>query len=149
MKIGNRIYFDKLTGNILVETGQREGSVVPTTIEQDIASYKVLNQRVRSTFDYIELSYGAYAQDFQSAISYRINPSTKKIEFVYPNPAEPTVSPEPQPSLLESLQALSDENAELLMQNAIQDVSIATLQDENAEFMMRIAMLEMGGTNNV
>lgn len=149
MDYGRRIYYDSITGLVLVDTGERRGAVISTTVSQDIAAHKVLYQRVRSTFDVLELPFGALAQDFQSAQSYRVNPSTKKVEFSYPDPSAPTVTPVPQPSLSESLQALSDENAELLMQNAMQDVSIATLQDENAEFMMRIAMLEMGGTANV
>lgn len=149
MQIGRKIYYDVTSGNVLVDTGEREGSVLPTSITQDIASYKILSQRVRSTFDVLELPFGANSQDFRAAKSFRVNPSTKKVEFSYPDPSAPTVTPVPQPSLSESLQSLSDENAELLMQNAMQDVSISALQDENAELMMRLAMLEMGGTANV
>jgi hypothetical protein len=45
-----------------------------------------------------------------------------------------------------NVSALADENAELLLQNALQDMSITALQDENAELMLRLATLEMGGT---
>lgn len=149
MQIGRKIYYDVTNGDVLVDTGEREGSVLTTTITQDIAAYKILSQRVRSTFNVVELPFGANSQDFRTAKGFRVNPNTKKLEFSYPDPSVPTVTPVLQPSLSESLQALSDENAQLLMQNAMQDVSIATLQDENAELMMRLAMLEMGGTANV
>ncbi|MEC1778395.1 hypothetical protein [Schinkia azotoformans] len=40
---------------------------------------------------------------------------------------------------------LADENANLIFQNAMQDMNIQSLQDENAELMFKIAMIEMGG----
>lgn len=45
----------------------------------------------------------------------------------------------------EQLGSLQDENADLMFQNAMQDMSIATLQDENAELMFAIANLQLGG----
>lgn len=89
MQIGRRIYFEKATGNVLVDTGEREGFVMPTTVEQDIEVYKALSERNRETFDYIELEYGQYAQDFIECNGYRVNPETKQLEFSYPNPSNP------------------------------------------------------------
>jgi hypothetical protein len=82
-KIGSKIYYDIATGNVLVDTGERHGSVVPTTIAYDIQTYKALSSRNRETFDVLELEYGQYAQDFAECNSYRINPTTKEIEFNY------------------------------------------------------------------
>ena len=45
----------------------------------------------------------------------------------------------------EQFGSLQDENADLMFQNAMQDMSIATLQDENAELMFAIANLQLGG----
>lgn len=47
-----------------------------------------------------------------------------------------------QPTFDQRIKGLEDENAELLIQNALQDVSITGLQDENAELMFKIANLE-------
>lgn len=88
MKIGARIYYEIETGNVIVNTGERQGSVVPTTVEQDIQTYKALSERNRDTFDYIELEYGQYAQDFAESNGYRVNPETKELEFSFPNPNE-------------------------------------------------------------
>jgi len=88
MKIGRKIYFDAQTGNVLINTGQRQANVIPTTVEQDVAVYTVLSERNRESFDYIELEYGQYAQDFVECKGYRINPDTKQIEFSYPDPNE-------------------------------------------------------------
>lgn len=93
-RIGRRIYFDKATGNPIVDTGERQGAVVATTIEQDIDTYKALSERNIETFDVLEFQFGEYQQDFASATSYRVNPETKELEFSYPDPNEPE---EPQP----------------------------------------------------
>lgn len=49
-----------------------------------------------------------------------------------------------QPTFDQRVKGLEDENAELLIQNAMQDMSITSLQDENAELMLKIAMMEAG-----
>ncbi|WCF07554.1 hypothetical protein NDS46_25130 [Paenibacillus thiaminolyticus] len=93
MKIGRRLYFDIATGNVIVDTGERSGSVVETTIDYDIKVYKALSDRNRESFDVIQLEYGQYAEDFATCSGYRVNPATKQLEFSYPEPGEP----EPQP----------------------------------------------------
>lgn len=47
---------------------------------------------------------------------------------------------------IKQVELLSDENADLIFQNAMQDMNIKTLQSENADLMLRLAMLETGGT---
>lgn len=89
MLLGRRIYYDKSTGNIVHDTGERQGSVIKTTIEQDIATFSELSKRNRDTFDFIELPYGAYVQNFLECNGYRINPTTKILEFSYPDPNNP------------------------------------------------------------
>lgn len=118
MKIGRRIFYEKETGNVILEVGEREGFVTPTTVEQDIEMYKVLSERNRDTFDYIELEYGQYAQDFAESNGYRVNPETKELEFSYPDPNEPEAEPVYQKPLTvevkETKQAVADTNAMLL-----------------------------------
>lgn len=40
------------------------------------------------------------------------------------------------------IESLADENADLIFQNAMQDMAIQGLQDENADLIFKIAMLE-------
>ena len=87
-KIGRKLYYDLVTGEVIVDTGERMGSVVPTTVERDIEVYTVLSERNRETFDVLELNYGDYSGDFSDAISYRVNVETKEIEFAYPTGEE-------------------------------------------------------------
>lgn len=89
MEIGRKIYYEKDTGNVIVDAGEKQGYVKETTVEQDIESYKILSELNRDSFDYIELEYGQYAQDFAESNGYRVNPETKELEFSYPDPSEP------------------------------------------------------------
>lgn len=100
-----RIFYDVLTGERLQEIG-RTGAYFLPTIEQDIETYKSLSERNRETFDYIELSFDDYAQDFRECNGYRINTTTKKLEFSYPDPNEPQAEPV-------YVKPLTEQNAEL------------------------------------
>lgn len=107
MQIGRRIYYDIETGNVLTDTGERQGFVKPTTVEQDIATYSVLSERNRETFDYIELEFGELRQDFMECDGYRVNPDTQELEFSYPDPdAEPPVEPVYEPPLSQRMAEL-------------------------------------------
>lgn len=86
--IGRKIFYDILNGNVLLEIGEMSGYVVKTTIEQDIESFKSLSERNRDSFDYIELEFGQFAQDFAESNGYRVNPETKELEFSYLDPNE-------------------------------------------------------------
>ena len=128
MQIGKRIYYDVATGNIILDTGEREGAVIKTTIEQDISTFKALSERNRNSFDYIELKYGQFAQDFAESSSYRVNPETKELEFSYPDPSQPE---EPQPYQ----KSLTEQIKEIRLKNA----------QANAEMFEVILQLQMGG----
>lgn len=106
MKIGRKIFYDKSTGDVVMDTGERSGSVVRTTIEQDIATYTALSERNRDSFDVLELEYGQYAQDFAECNGYRVNPETKELEFSYPDPNEPEQPPVFQKPLSEQIKTL-------------------------------------------
>lgn len=65
MNIGRRIYYDKVTGEIIQDTGERSGDVVITTIDQEFVFYSKLSERVRETVGYLELEFGDYIDDFR------------------------------------------------------------------------------------
>ena len=78
MKIAKKIYYDLATGNMIQEIGEREGSVVETTQEQDFQSYVELSQKVPETVGVIQLAYGQYADKF-GVYYYSVNPTTNTI----------------------------------------------------------------------
>lgn len=108
-----RIFYDKTTGNRIVEDGYSEGMIIPT-IEQVIASYTALSERNRDTFDVLELDFGAYSQDFRECSGYRVNVETKALEFSCPDPNEPGVEQPYQAPLSEQIAELRAENVTTL-----------------------------------
>ncbi|GGF77156.1 hypothetical protein GCM10010912_22790 [Paenibacillus albidus] len=106
MQIGMKIYFDKTTGNVILNTGEYVGrGYVETTEDQDFASYKELAQRIRETVGVVKLQYGQYSREFAQCDSYRVNPDNSTLEFTYPGPQ---VDP-----MRERVEALEAQNEQL------------------------------------
>lgn len=78
MQIGRRIYYDKATGYVLQDTGERSGNVVETTVERDFTGYVALADRVPETVGVLQLQYGEHADHF-ARYPYRVNPVTQEI----------------------------------------------------------------------
>jgi hypothetical protein len=64
LQIGRKIYYELSTGNVILDTGERQGSVVETSTTDDFETYVVLSQRVPSTVGCIQLGFGDYASNF-------------------------------------------------------------------------------------
>jgi hypothetical protein len=120
MKIGRKIYYDKLTGNVILTTSEMQGSVVETTLEQDVSTFEELNGRIAGTFDFVQLAYGEFAHDFTECNGYRVNVETKELEFSYPDPTQPDVPPVYQKPLSEKVIELEERQS--LMQQALDEI---------------------------
>lgn len=105
--IGQKIYFIKNTGEILVRTAEKKGTFArQSTFEEDIAGYKILSERNSDTFDFIELEYGEYGQDFQEGELIGIDLEKRIPLFAYPNPEDPDSPIVPQKPLSVKVQEL-------------------------------------------
>jgi len=115
MNIGRRIYYDLSTGNIIQDTGERSGHVVPTTVEQDFRSYAALAERVPETVGVLELEYGQYAQDFAECNGFKIDVSGPEpvLVFSYPDPDEPDAPPVYRKPLTDEIAEMKQAVAEL------------------------------------
>ena len=90
--IGKRIYYLKVNGRVILDTGEAEGWVNPTTTEDDWRIYTDLQKYNKSEVDFIELQFGEFKTEFAECTSYRVNPTTKQLEFDYtPVPEPPDV----------------------------------------------------------
>lgn len=90
--LGKRIYFLKVDGRVVLDTGEAEGWVNPTTTEQDWEIYSELSKYNKSEVDFIELQFGELRTEFSECTSYKVNVDTKKLEFDYtPIPPSPEV----------------------------------------------------------
>jgi hypothetical protein len=114
-KVGRKIYYDKATGNVILDTGEMMGAVIETTVDQDFETYQVLKERIRDTVDVIQLEFGAYAEDFAMCTGYRVNPETKQLEFSYPDPNEPEAPQVFRKPLTEEVEETKQAIAELTL----------------------------------
>lgn len=109
--IGKRIYYLKVDGRVILDTGEAEGWVNQTTTEQDWEIYSELSKYNKSEVDFIELQFGEFKTEFAECTSYRVNIVTKQLEFEYgekPNPPEVPHTP----TIHERVDALEQVNAE-------------------------------------
>lgn len=82
-KICAKIYYLVSTGEILFITSECQGCVSTTTKEQDMNIYQQLQGYTVSEINYIELTYGTLTSIFKNVKSYKVNPTTKKLEITY------------------------------------------------------------------
>lgn len=95
MQIGRKLYYDKTTGNVIQDTGERSGNVIETTQEQDFADYASLSEQNPETVGMIQLVYGQYLEDFRIATAYQVNVDREGLSllFSYPDPVPPQKRP--------------------------------------------------------
>jgi hypothetical protein len=128
MQIGRRIFYDKATGNVIVDTGERSGDVVETTQEQDFASYVALAERVPETVGMLQLEYAQYAQDFMECSGYRVDITGDEPKLLFSYPDETGTGAEPQEPVYQA--PLSDQVKTLQetvdsQQQALDDITLA------------------------
>lgn len=96
MQLGMRIYYEKQTGNVIVNTGERTGDVVETTQEQDFAAYFVLKECVPETVGMIQLEYGEFTADYaEGGVITQIDLDTLEPLFTYPERVDTETPLEP------------------------------------------------------
>lgn len=86
IEVGRKIYYDKITGEVIVVTGEFRGSndlVSETTIEQDFEIYKDLSNRTVESVGCIKLEYGEFRDELAKSKSCFVNLETMKLEFIY------------------------------------------------------------------
>lgn len=131
--IGKRIYYLKVDGRVILDTGEAEGWVLPTTTEDDWRIYTELSKYNKSEVDFIELQFGEFKTEFTECTSYRVNVDTKQIEFDY-TPIPPAPEVPTAPSLHERVdnlelgaEATQEALDMLLLANMGEPVQAATL----------------------
>lgn len=109
--LGKRIYYLKIDGRVVLDTGEAEGWVNPTTSEQDWEIYSELSKYNKSEVDFMELQFGEFKTEFAECTSYRVNVETKTLEFDYTSKPEPPEVPV-APSLHERMETQENRNNE-------------------------------------
>jgi DNA repair exonuclease SbcCD ATPase subunit len=136
MEIGMKIYFEKATGNVVVNTGEQVGRlVVETTEDQDFATYKVLAERVRETIGVVKLKYGQFRREFAECNGYRVNPETETLEFTYPGEV-------PAEVLIKRIEMVEEESAKTAQELEQTNMKLKQTETQLAESLERLGQTE-------
>lgn len=130
--LGKKLYFEKATGNVILTIPENPNeNAVPTTKEQDFAIYSVLQARNPESVDFIQLEYGQYQAEFQSAISWSVDVETKEILFEFPKRVPP---------LTDEIELLKQENILLKLEKEEMKSEISTLKQINADLTYQLML---------
>lgn len=58
MQIGRRLYYDLTSGNVVLDTGERQGDVVQTTTAEDMSFYPQLAGRTTTNTGSVDYAFG-------------------------------------------------------------------------------------------
>lgn len=103
MKLGTKIYYEKLTGNIIFTRGDMQGFVVESTFDEDYENYVDLKKYDKDKIGYLNLEYGQLGQLLKEhkANSYKVDVSSQPHKLIFEwidyetgKPAEPPKSVE-------------------------------------------------------
>ncbi|MFF2795399.1 hypothetical protein [Lysinibacillus xylanilyticus] len=88
--IGFKIYYEIETGDVILTIPEKNNfGAVETTKEQDFIMFDVLQARNPETIDFIQLEFGQYQSDFQTARSWKVEVKTRQVLFEYPSFSTP------------------------------------------------------------
>ncbi len=119
--IGRKIYYELSTGDVILIVPEKHSeNAVNTTKEQDFIMYDILAARNPETIGLIQLEYGQYQAEFQSAKSVKVDVETKQLLFEYPVFEKP---------LTEQVNLLKAENENLKALNAQLTTQLEAIAD--------------------
>lgn len=134
MEIGTKIYFEKNTGNVIMQTGDMRGCVVETTTEQDFVNYEALKKYDKNAVGKIQLEYGEFGKlmEENKANSYKVDVSEKEpklmFEWIDYSTGEPAERPK---SELEIMQEKITEQEERIsaLSNTLDEVILGQAEE--------------------
>lgn len=130
--IGRKIYYELATGDVILITPEKHSeNATNTTKEQDFQMYEVLAARNPDTVGVIQLEYGQYRAEFQSARSVRVDLETGQLLFEYPKY---------EPPLTTQIENLRAENEVLRRENERLQEEVNTLKIINADLAYQLMM---------
>ena len=118
MQIGRKVYYELLTGDVVLITPEKFSGIA-TTKEQDFAMYEALSIRNPESVGVIELEYGQFNSDFQICSAVRVDVETGNLLFNYP------VFEQPLSVLVDALRA---ENTEFRTRNETLNQQVSDLE---------------------
>ena len=93
-KIGTKIYYCLVTGNVIKIIGDMQGYVKETSFDEDIDIYTELKERDKDSIGLLTFEYGEYPKLSKNTTGVMVDLETKELIFSYDEfpqePIEPT-----------------------------------------------------------
>lgn len=126
-KIGNKVYYDLQSGNVIVITPESAGIVVETTRDQDFKLFQALADKVPDSVGMIQLDHGAYILDrAEGGRIARVDLETLEPLFDYPPKGDEETQP-PMVSFTSQIAELAAENQRLREENNSNQLALMEL----------------------
>ncbi|WP_440249428.1 hypothetical protein, partial [Dialister succinatiphilus] len=109
-KIGTKIYYCLLTGNVIKIIGDMQGYVKETTFDKDYEIYSELKEREKSSIGLLQFEYGEYPKLSQGSTGVMVNLETKELIFSYEELPTPPQEPTEIELIKEKISILEAEN---------------------------------------
>lgn len=148
-KIGTKLYYCLLTGNVLQLVGDMAGNVIEPTFEQDYEVYNNLKERDKSTIGLLKFEYGEYPKLSENSTGVSIDLETKQPIFNYEPLPEVPYEPSRVDILENKISALEAENKSLKIEQDQQNEEILVNMLANIEmFEMILGMMPTTSIKN-
>lgn len=118
-KIGTKIYYCLLTGNVIKIIGDMQGYVKETTFDEDIEIYTELKERNKSSIGLLTFNYGEYPKLSKGSTGVMVNLETKELIFSYEELPTPPQEPTEIEIMQEKISILEAENKTLKQELSI------------------------------
>ena len=118
-KIGTKIYYCFLTGNVIKNIDDCQGYVRETTFDEDYEIYSELKEREKSSIGLLQFEYGEYSKLSQGATGVMVDLETKEFIFGYEELPTPPHEPTEIEKIKEKISILEAENETLKQELSI------------------------------
>lgn len=112
-KIGTKIYYCLLTGNVIKIIGDMQGYVKETTFDEDIEIYTELKERNKSSIGLLAFKYEEYPKLSKGSTGVMVDLETKELIFSYEELPTPPQEPTEIEKIKEKISILEAENESL------------------------------------
>ena len=127
IKIGTKIYYCLVTGNVVKIIGDMQGYVKESTFDEDCEIYTELKERDKDSMGLLTFEYGEYPKLSKDSTGVMVNLETKELIFSYEELPIPPQEPTWEEEMEKKISILEQNNQELKKElNQIQ-TSIASL----------------------
>lgn len=81
MNVGRRLYFDRVTGELIVDVGERSGDVLPHDVNRDFALLPELKGKLLDDVVYTDLEFGDRKEEFTQMHKITLDVTTLSLQI--------------------------------------------------------------------